>query len=186
MIKINVCLIETEFQLLHSKLLFAFRVRQAKFSRRETAWRSFIQSHHLFFVLFCFVLIQTSQRFGGVFLDWFCGIFFVLFGFISIKGHRSYAGSGRSFPQVVTVGTTSRFLNSLQNSAPSQEFSLIWGLSMVGDGYLGERSGISGDRSSPLAPHTFSAITEPARRGGSPCLEWVPCPICTGLLTFPI
>lgn len=127
MIKINVCLIETEFQLLHSKLLFAFRVRQAKFSHRETAWRSFIQSHHLFFVVFCFVLIQTSQRFGGVFLDWFCGIFFVLFGFISIKGHRSYARSGRSFPQVVTVGTTSRFLNSLQNSAPSQEFSLIWG-----------------------------------------------------------
>lgn len=57
------------------------------------------------------------------------------------------------------------------------------GLSVGGDGSLGGRSRANGDSSSPLAPHTFSAITESTWRGGShPCFEWLLCLISIGLL----
>lgn len=80
--------------------------------------------------------------------------------------------------QMVTRG----FPAVLQNSAPSQETSLIpgaehwWGWKFWWEAWCQCR------QLSPLAPHTFSAITEPARRGGSPCLEWVLCLISIGLL----
>lgn len=68
----------------------------------------------------------------------------------------------------------------LQNSAPSQEASLIQGAEheVLVRGLVSVETALP----SPLAPHPFSAVTEPARRGGSPCLGWVLCLISIGLL----
>lgn len=161
------------------------RVRQAKSNCRKTIWRTVFQGHCL-----CFVLLCCDPDIAVVwwfFFNWFCGIFLFWLGFFrSIKGNRSYAGSGRSSSvlQMATVTAISMFLSSVAKFSPitggvTDPRGWAWiGMEALVRGLVSVETALP----SPLAPHTFSAMTEPARRGGSPCLGWVLCLMSFGLL----